>query len=274
MEATEAPAAMEATKAPAAMAGPADHRYYESVLDKGKYAGILIEGHLYETDRWSPWISCCNRSIYAARNPFNLLVMRDPRDESQEKIIGDLATSWEWASDGNSVTFNLWEGATWTDGEPVTADGVMYSLDEMADLNKVRPRTRNIEPYYASSEAIDPLTVKVNTKFSNPAALLPFLTVDFMVIHPKHVLEPLGLDDPADHFNDPENVVGSGAFMYKTRELGTSFEIEKNPNYFKEGLPFLDGIKVFIIADKSCTITALTTGQVHFMPGGGGPRSS
>jgi peptide/nickel transport system substrate-binding protein len=269
MEATKEPAAMEATKAPAAMAGPADHRYYESVLDEGKYGGYLIEGHLYETDRWSPWIGCCNRSIYVARNPFNLLVMRDPRDESQEKIIGDLATSWEWASDGNSVTFNLWEGATWTDGEPVTADDVVFSLDEMADLNKVRPRTRNIEPYYASSEAIDPLTVKVNTKFPNPAALLPFLTVDFMVIHPKHVLEPLGLDDPADHFDDPENVVGSGAFMYKTRELGTSFEVEKNPNYFKEGLPFLDGIKVFIIADKSRAITALTTAQIHFMPGGG-----
>ena len=154
-------------------------------------------------------------------------------------------------------------------GEPVTADDVVYSLDEMADLNKVRPRTRNIEPYYASSEAIDPLTVKVNTKFPNPAALLPFLTVDFMVIHPKHVLEPLGLDDPADHFDDPENVVGSGAFIYKTRELGTSFEIEKNPNYFKEGLPFLDGIKVFIIADKSRAITSLTTGQVHLIPGGG-----
>ena len=208
MEATKAPAAMEEKKAPAAEAGPADHKYYEEWLSQGKYGGVMIEGHLYETDRWSPWIGCCNRSIYATRNNFNLLVMRDPRDESQEKIIGDLATSWEWADDGNSVTFNLWEGATWTDGEPVTADDVVFSLDEMADLNKVRPRTRNIEPYYKSSEAIDPQTVKVNTKFPNPAALLPFLTVDFMVIHPKHILEPLGLDDPADHFDDPDNVVG------------------------------------------------------------------
>ena len=44
MESTKEPASMEAAKAPAAMAGPADHRYYESVLDKGKYGGILIEG--------------------------------------------------------------------------------------------------------------------------------------------------------------------------------------------------------------------------------------
>ena len=268
MEATKVPAVMKAMEAPEAMAETADHKYYESVLDKAKYGGVLVEGHLYETDRWSPWIGCCNRSIYVARNPYNLLVMRDPRDKSQETIIGDLATSWEWASDGLSVNFHLWEDAKWTDGEPVTADDVVFSLDEMADVEKVRPRTRNIAPYYASSEAIDPLTVKVNTSFPNPAALLPFLTVDFMVIHPKHILADKP-GDPADFFDDPNNVVGSGAFMYKTREIGTSFEIEKNPNYFKEGLPFLDGIKVFIIADKGRAITSLTTAQVHLIPGGG-----
>ena len=238
--------------------------YWKEFVDQGKYGGILREGHIYENDHWSPWVGCCNRSVFIARNPYNLLVMRDPAD--QDTIVGDLAESWEWAADGNSVNFNLAQNATWFDGQPVTANDVVYSLDNMSDLDQVRPRTRNIAPYYASSEAIDTHTVKVNTKFSNPAALLPFLTVDFMVMHPKHVLEGKPAD-VADFFADPENLVGSGAFMYKTRELGSSMEVEKNPNYFKEGLPFLDGIKVFVINDKSRLAAALEVGQVDWAPG-------
>ena len=238
--------------------------YWREFVDQGKYGGILREGHIYENDHWSPWVGCCNRSVFIARNPYNLLVMRNPAD--QNTIVGDLAESWEWADDGNSVTFNIAQNATWFDGQPVTAEDVVFSLDNMTDLDQIRPRTRNVAPYYASSEAIDAHTVKVNTKFANPAALIPFLTVDFMVMHPKHVLEGKP-DDVADFFADPENLVGSGAFMYKTRELGSSMEVEKNPNYFKEGLPFLDGIKVFVINDRSRLGTALEVGQIDWAPG-------
>ena len=268
--ATSAPVATAAPDATTAAAPTADaamvssEGYWKRFVDQGVYGGILREGHIYENDHWSPWVGCCNRSVFIARNPYNLLVMRDPAD--QNTIVGDLAESWEWAEDGKSINFHLAQNATWFDGEPVTAEDAVYSLDNMTDLDQVRPRTRNVEPYYASSEAIDSHTVKVNTKFANPAALLPFLTVDFMVMHPKHVLEGKPAD-VADFFADPNNLVGSGAFMFKTRELGSSMEIEKNPNYFKEGLPFLDGVKVFVINDKSRLAAALEVGQVDWAPG-------
>ena len=262
--ATAAPEATTAAAPTAEAAMVSSEGYWKRFVDQGQYGGILREGHIYENDHWSPWVGCCNRSVFIARNPYNLLVMRDPAD--QDTIVGDLAESWEWAADGNSVTFHIAQNATWFDGVPLTAEDVVYSLDNMTDLDQVRPRTRNVEPYYASSEAIDTHTVKVNTKFANPAALLPFLTVDFMVMHPKHVLEGKPAD-VADFFADPNNLVGSGAFMFKTRELGSSMEIEKNPNYFKEGLPFLDGIKVFVINDKSRLAAALEVGQVDWAPG-------
>ena len=262
--ATAAPEATTAAAPTAEAAMVSSEGYWKRFVDQGQYGGILREGHIYENDHWSPWVGCCNRSVFIARNPYNLLVMRDPAD--QDTIVGDLAESWEWAADGLSITFHLAQNATWFDGEPVTAEDAVFSLDNMTDLDQVRPRTRNVEPYYASSEAIDTHTVKVNTKFANPAALLPFLTVDFMVMHPKHVLEGKPAD-VADFFADPNNLVGSGAFMFKTRELGSSMEIEKNPNYFKEGLPFLDGIKVFVINDKSRLAAALEVGQVDWAPG-------
>ncbi len=262
--ATSAPASTPAAVPTAEPAMASSTGYWKEFVDQGKYGGVLREGHIYENDHWSPWVGCCNRSIFIARNPYNLLVMRDPAD--QDTIVGDLAESWDWAADGNSVNFHLAQNATWFDGQPVTADDVVFSLDNMSDLDQIRPRTRNVAPYYASSEAIDTHTVKVNTRFSNPAALLPFLTVDFMVMHPKHVLEGKPAD-VADFFADPENLVGSGAFMYKGRELGSSMEVEKNPNYFKVGLPFLDGIKVFVINDKSRLASALEVGQIDWAPG-------
>ena len=231
-------------------------------VKQGKYGGDLNMGMSYETDHWDIHQSCCNRSLYIPRDVYNLLVMYNPDD--QTTIIGDLADSWEWAEDGNSVTFRLPANAQWTDGTPVTADDIVFSLDRMSDLTKIRPRVRNIAPYYENSVALDPQTVQVNTKFSNPAALLPFLATGYMVMMPKHVLD--GRADAEEFFDTPENIVGSGAFTFVNHERGSSMKIEKNPNYFKEGLPFLDSVTAYIIADKNTHMSAFITGQIDFSP--------
>ncbi len=234
-------------------------------VKKGKYGGDLNMGMAYETDHWDIHQSCCNRSLYIPRDLYNLLVMYNPED--QTTIIGDLADSWEWAADGNSVTFRLPANAQWTDGTPITADDIVFSLDRMSDLTKIRPRVRNIAPYYENSVALDPQTVQVNTKFSNPAALLPFLATGYMVMLPKHVLD--GRADAEEFFDTPENIVGSGAFTFVNHERGSSMKIERNDNYFKEGLPFLDSITAFVISDKNTHMSAFITGQIDFSPGMG-----
>ena len=234
-------------------------------VKRGKYGGDLNMGMAYETDHWDIHQSCCNRSLYIPRDLYNMLVMYNPED--QTTIIGDLADSWEWAEDGNSVTFRLPANAQWSDGTPVTADDIVFSLDRMSDLTKIRPRVRNIAPYYKDSVAPDPQTVQVNTKFSNPAALLPFLATGYMVMLPKHVLD--GRADAEEFFDTPENIVGSGAFTFVNHERGSSMKIEKNPNYFKEGLPFLDSVTAYIIADKNTHMSAFITGQIDFSPGMG-----
>ena len=105
----------------------------------------------------------------------------------------------------------------------------------------------------------------VDTKLPNPGALIPFLGIDYMIMMPKHVLE--GRDDVEQFFDNPSNIVGSGSMLFVSHELGNTIEMERNPNYFKEGLPFLDGVKAFIIADKSRMMAALTTEQILLSPG-------
>jgi peptide/nickel transport system substrate-binding protein len=264
---TATPVAGTTAATPLPLATPAQAaalKPWEAYLKQGKHGGVLQMGIFYELDHWDLHQACCNRSLYNARDLFNTLVMYDPTDPVT--IIGDLAKSWEWAKDGKSITFHLWENAKWSDGVPVTAEDVVFSLDRMTDPHKSRPRVRNLAPYYASSEAIDSHTVKVHTKFPHPAALLPFLAVDYMVIMPKHVLE--GRADAETFFDTPENIVGSGSMLFVKHERGSSIEVKRNPHYFKTGLPFLDGVKAYVISEKSRMMTAMLTGQIDFFAGG------
>lgn len=271
MEATTAPKAMEKAEptpldfaTPAAVAAPAVSRPWKEWSDQGKYGGTLPMAVVYELSHWDTMQACCNRALYNARDLYSTLVMQDHRD--QTTIIGDLAESWEWSPDGMSLIFRLHD-ANWTDGQPVTADDVVFSLDRMVEEGVARPRVRNLTPYYAGSEAVDAKTVKVNTKFTTPNALIPFLAIDYMIMMPKHVLE--GREDSETYFDTPSNIVGSGAYKFVSHERGSLIEMEKNPDYFKEGLPFIDKIESFVISDRSRVLTALQTEQIWLTPGTG-----
>jgi peptide/nickel transport system substrate-binding protein len=229
-------------------------------VNRGKYGGILPIGDPSSPDQWDLHKSCCNFGPSGARDLYNNLVYYDPLN--QVDIIGDLAETWEWAADGLSVTFRIHANARWSDGVSVTAEDVKYSLDRMAMTGVPRPRVKNIVPYYESSEVINPTTVKVNTKFPRPAAFLRFLATDYMVMVPKHVLE--AAPDSESAFDNPADIVGSGAFLFVNYEPGSNWEHEKNPNYWKEGLPFLDGRHTFYIKDRNRMQTALETQQILY----------
>lgn len=230
-------------------------------IDQGKSGGVLRNAEAVLPDHWDLHQSCCNPGPAASRDLFNNLLIYDPTD--QLTIVGDLAQSWEWSTDGLTVTFRLWDNAVWSDGQPVTSEDVVFSLDRMIQQDVSRPRVKNITPYYAGSQAVDPQTVAVSTRFPTPAAFMPFLAVDFMSILPKHVLE--GKEE--EFFDDPENIVGSGAFIYvpDSLQVGQGWEFERNPNYFKDGLPFADGKQTYIITDKDRFVTAFKTDQVDIV---------
>jgi peptide/nickel transport system substrate-binding protein len=200
-----------------------------------------------DPDHWDLHHACCNIGPGAARDLFNALVMYNP--VKPDEIIGDLAQRWEVSPDGLSYTFNLHE-AQWWDGQPVTAADVKFSLDRMLEPGQPRPRVGALRHYIQATEVVDAKTVKVHTKFPAPAAFLPFLAIDYAVIYPKHVLER-GVD-----FDDPNNIVGSGPFKFKSYQRGQSWEFVKNPNYFKKGLPFLDGVQTFVMKDHHQIIEA------------------
>lgn len=188
---------------------------------------------------------------------YNGLVMFDPETDDRDDIIGDLAKSWEITDGGMSYLFKIFEGVKWHDGKPVTADDVAFSIDRWVEADEPRPRVGNAKAYYehGTVQVIDPLTVKIPLKFA-AADFFSLIAADVFKIVPKHVAGA-GID-----IAKWDNMVGSGPFIVREYKTDISTEYIKNPNYFKEGRPYLDGMIHHIIRDKGRVIGAFKAGQV------------
>ena len=189
---------------------------------------------------------------------FNQLVEYNP--VNPEEIIGDLAESWDVSEDGTVYTFYLAD-ANWSDGQPVKASDIVFSLDRITLPDAFRGRTNSLRNFYEhkTAEIIDDRTVRMPIKF--PAAtFMVNLASDYMKMYPEHVVGPLTQEDANCC---PENMLGSGPFIYKAGswQKQESYEYVRNDDYFKAPRPYFDGFKVFLIQDVARSIATLKVGQ-------------
>lgn len=184
------------------------------------------------------------------------LLMWDPHSPADQKAIPDLAESWNVSGDGLIWTFKLKPGVTFSDGSPLTAADVKFTYDRIMSPPKgVRSAYAGLWKGVQSIDAPDDRTVEI--RLAQPKAfLLPLVTWNSSLITPRRVLE-------ADQQALKQKTVGTGPFILKDWKKSVSFTFEKNPNYFKKGLPYLDGIQSIVIPDSSTQFAALRTGKVH-----------
>jgi len=171
---------------------------------------------------------------------YNGLVTFDLYDNN--KIVGDLAERWDVGDDGKRLTFRLRKGVKFHDGSDFTCADAQYSLDRLADPKRAHPTfTAILKDLYASSKCADDLTLVVSLK--RPAAgLLAFLAGENAAMM-KH-----GIDQRFDK-KQPGFLVGTGPFKYKSHTMGIDFQGQKNPNYWKPGLPHIDGYRSVVMSD-------------------------
>jgi peptide/nickel transport system substrate-binding protein len=183
---------------------------------------------------------------------YSTLLQIDPLN--YPKIIGDVASEWKLAPDGLTYTFKLRPGIRFHDGSPLTAADVKATYDKIlfppAGVRSIR---KNAYSAVASIEAPDSSTVVFKLKFPS-ASLLGNLASPWNVIYPKKYLDK----DP-NYFKT--NVVGSGPFKFKSYTRGSTFEGERNPDYFVQDRPYLDGYKFFISPETSVRAAALRSGR-------------
>src|SRR2546426_318795 len=185
---------------------------------------------------------------------YSTLLQIDPY--SYPTVIGDVATEWRISPDGLTYTFTIRPGIRFHDGSPLTAADVKASYDKILfPPEGVRSIRKHHYSAVASVEAPDPSTVVFKLKFPS-ASLLSNLASPWNVIFPKKYLDK----DP-NYFKN--NVMGSGPFKFKSYTRGSTFEGERNPDYFVKDRPYLNGYKYFISTETSVRAAAIRSGRAH-----------
>jgi len=185
---------------------------------------------------------------------YSTLLQFDPYDFS--KIIGDVATDWKISPDGLTYTFKIRQGIRFHDGSALIAADVKASYDKIIfPPEGVRSTRKTGYSAVVRVEAPDPGTVVFRLKFPS-AALLVNLASPWNVIYPKKYLD----QDP-NYFKT--KVVGSGPFKFKSYVRGSTFEGERNPDYFVKDRPYLDGYKFFFSTETSVRAAAIRSGRAY-----------
>jgi peptide/nickel transport system substrate-binding protein len=185
---------------------------------------------------------------------YSTLLQLDPYH--YPKVIGDLATEWKISPDGLTYTFKIHQGVRFHDGSPLTAADVKASYDKIIfPPQGVRSVRKNAYTAVKEVEAPDASTVVFKLKFPS-ASLLDNLASPWNVIYPKKYLDK----DP-NYFKT--NVVGSGPFKFKNYTRGSTFEGERNPDYFVKDRPYLNGYKFYISPETSVRAAAIRSGRAY-----------
>jgi peptide/nickel transport system substrate-binding protein len=189
---------------------------------------------------------------------FSNLAIFDPLKpvENADTIVPELAEKWSWQDNYRSLVFFLRRNVKWHDGRPFSATDVKYTFDVVREASDAPARLR-LNPrkeWYANVEAVEapePHTVVFRLKRPQPSLLL-MLASGYSPVYPAHV--PL---------NDlRQRCVGTGPFRLKQYLPGTMVELERNPDYFVPGRPYLDGIRYPIITERGTRLAALQTGRL------------
>jgi len=145
------------------------------------------------------------------------------------------------AADGKSVTYKLRSGVKWSDGQPFTADDVIFTYEYVTDKATASSNYANFSTI-DKIDKIDDLTIKVSFKDVTPGWYISFGGTSGCII-PKHIFQA---DKGASAKNSPNNLkpVGTGPYKVQSFAPGDTVQFVLNENYREPNKPFFDQVTV------------------------------
>ncbi len=155
-----------------------------------------------------------------------------------QTIVPNVAKGWEWNDDFTELTFSLRKGHKWSDGQPFTADDVIFWYQDIHMNQELFPDNSGVPKYGGSEyriEKVDDLTIKYI--FSEPApGFLSYLAVAYtQPFQPKHFLSQFHID-----YNPDANATAEGEGYPSWVELFRSYYHDWKDSYHRVGVPVLE----------------------------------
>jgi peptide/nickel transport system substrate-binding protein len=246
--------------APAGAAAPATKPVRGGKLVFGRYADSLFLDGVQTELNVDIWVLC---SIY------DTLLL--PTSDGLGLKAG-LATKWDWSDGGKTLTVALRQGVKFSDGTPLTADDVKWSIDRARD-----PKEGAWNSLLGSVDSVniaDPATIVFKLKHPDPTLLPVLATFNTGILPSKKFMAAAGttLDEKAKAF--AEKPIGSGPFMVTDWQRGVSMKLARNPYHWNiaadgKPLPYLDELEFQIIPDDATRLLKLKAGELggsEFIP--------
>lgn len=234
---TQAPAT-DTTAAPAATTAPP------------ATANVLIAAQGSEPDQLDPHMTSAYASFQVLENVYDTLV-QPAADLSMEPAI---AESWDISDDNLTWTFTLRDGVKFHNGRDLVAADVVYSFERIIAEGLNGWRFGSVD----SVTAPDDSTVVLTLNRPSPNLLVSIAGFKGMAI----VAEETVTDGSIG-----TTPVGTGPFRFVSQSPDEGIVLERNPDYWRadEGLPKLDGVRFIQMPEASTKLTALRTGEVHWI---------
>jgi peptide/nickel transport system substrate-binding protein len=211
--------------------------------------GNLVFAMYQEPQNIDPFSSQDNESVSVWTSWWEYLLRPTP---SGSGFQPQLAKSWDVSADQKTYTFHLRPGVKFSNGLPLTADDVTFSLNKAFSTSTSQLSYLNAK--IASMTAPDPETVVI--KFKKP---WPYLLGDVSgfgaTIMPKQTVESEGYQAYLHH------PIGTGPFVFDHWAHGSEIVVKRNPTYWQAGKPYLNSITWRVIPSDPTRVTAVEGNQ-------------
>jgi peptide/nickel transport system substrate-binding protein len=174
----------------------------------------------------------------------------------ENKAVPLLAESWK-LEDPNTWVFTIRKGVTFSNGDPLTAEDVVFSLKRILDPNiKANPQVRSNIQSLTAIDKLDDFVVRVVTKDPQPDLVVNLAQANMSILSKKYV------ESGADLTKAP---VGTGPFKVLSYTQDVESVAGRNETYWEPGKPRLDGIKSKLKVEDSTVIAAIAAQQGDIM---------
>ena len=226
-------------------------------LPEAAPGGIYTEALVGSMGRLNPmldWNNSADRDI--DRLIFSGLIRFDSRGLPQP----DLADSWGASADGTIYNFSIRPNAVWHDGQPVTSDDVLFTIEMIKSAGSLFPQ--DVKDLWSQVEVkrLDDKTFQIKL----PEPFAPFLDYATFGVLPKHLLESI----PADQLATAEfnlSPIGSGPYKFDSLLTSggqiTGVVLVPNPDYFIQP-PFIEQVVFRYYPNSASAFAAYQQGEV------------
>ncbi len=244
-----------------------------------QYGGVVNLPIAGETNRWDPYHGNTGFGWGTLANVGNIFgQFIRPNLQDRVTLEGDLAESWQVADDGRTWVLTMRDGVIDHDGNPFTVEDAYYSLYRVIEQPNgvVANRWGCVRQYLnpieddnmmavenPGAEITGPRELTIRQPVAKGAFAACFLS-GFGGIMPDTYAK--AIDESADGYRDFDftkgEVVGTGPFKVVEGELGNHWRTERHEQFFRDGLPYLDGYNLFNIPDGTTRVANFRVGRI------------